>query len=142
VENAGQHLILYDGVCGLCNRLNAFVLPRDPEGKFHYAPLQSAFGDSILRQFGRDASVLNTFYVVADYRSPSLRLLSKSQAALFVAKEIRGLWKVATILRVLPRRPLDVIYDLIARHRYRIFGRYDSCPIPTAEHKGRFIGLQ
>ena len=140
-DNSGAHLILYDGVCGLCNRLNAFVLPRDPHGIFHYAPLQSALADSILRRFGRDPGELNTFYIVADYRSSSPRLLSKSHAALFVAKQIGGIWKIATIFGVLPTRLLDAAYDVIARYRYRIFGRYDSCPIPTSEHKSRFIGL-
>jgi predicted DCC family thiol-disulfide oxidoreductase YuxK len=138
---SGRHLILYDGVCGLCNRLNAFVLPRDPQGKFHFAPLQSEVSHEILRRYGRDPGELNTFYIVSDYGSDSSRLLSKTDAALFVARQIGGLWRLATILSVVPASLRNVFYDLIARYRYRIFGRHDSCPIPRAEHKSRFIGL-
>ena len=140
-QASGSHLILYDGVCALCNGLNAFVLPRDPQGKFHFAPLQSPMAHSILQQFERDPGDLDTFYIVTDYRSSSPRLLSKSQAGLFLLAQIGGIWKLAGVLKVLPRPLRDAVYDFVARHRYRVFGRYDTCPIPSAEHKNRFIGL-
>lgn len=140
-QASGKHLILYDGVCGLCNRLNAFVLPRDPRGKFHFAPLQSETSRTILRRYGKDPDELNTFYIVSNYRSDSPVLLSKAQAAILVARELGGIWQLATIFGVLPVPLLNVFYDLIARYRYRIFGRYDACPIPSAEHKSRFVGL-
>lgn len=140
-QASGKHLILYDGVCGLCNRLNAFVLPRDPQGNFHFAPLQSQMSRTILGKFGRDPEELNTFYIVADYRSESPRLLWKADAALFVAGQIGGIWRLATIFGALPSSLLNVFYDLVARYRYRLFGRYDTCPIPKPEHKTRFIGL-
>jgi predicted DCC family thiol-disulfide oxidoreductase YuxK len=140
-QASGSHLILYDGVCALCNGLNAFVLPRDPQEKFHFASLQSQAAHSILRRFERDPGDLNTLYVVADYRSASARLLSKSQAGLFVLAQIGGIWKLAGVLKVLPRPLRDAVYGFVARHRYRVFGRYDTCPIPSAEHKNRFIGL-
>jgi len=140
-QASGKHLILYDGVCGLCNRLNAFVLSRDPQGKFHFAPLQSEMSRTILCRYEQDPAELNTFYIVSDYRSDLPVLLSKAQAALFVAKEIGGVWRLATIFGLLPVSLLNVLYDLIARYRYRIFGRYDTCPIPRDEHKSRFVGL-
>lgn|SRR5262245_26130396 len=136
-----RHLILYDGVCGLCNRLNAFVLPRDPVGVFHFAPLQSETGRSILLKFGRDSSALDTFYVVEDYRSGAPRLWFKARAGLFVARQIGGVWRLLAIFGVLPDVLLNVVYDLIARHRYRIFGRYDVCLMPKPEYKARFIDL-
>src|SRR5262245_22563749 len=120
-EQPGRHLILYDGVCGLCNRLNAFVLPCDPTGVFDFAPLQSETARSILLRFGRDSSSLDTFYVVEDYRSGAPRLWSKARAGLFVARQIGGLWRLLTIFGVLPDFLLNFVYDLIARHRYRIF---------------------
>ena len=141
MNEGGGHLILYDGVCGLCNRLNAFVLPRDPNGKFHYAPLQSTISNSFLSHFGRDPTELNSFYIVTNYRSDSPQLLSKANAAFFVAKQIGGVWKLAMIFTLFPVSLLNTVYDLIARYRYRLFGRYDACPLPSAEHKGRFIGL-
>lgn len=140
-QEAGRHLILYDGVCGLCNRMNTFVLARDPAGIFHFAPLQSELSRSLLFRFGRNPDVLDTFFVVADYRSRNPRLLLKAHAALFIARQIGGVWKLATILKVLPDVLLDSGYDLIARNRYRIFGRYDACLLPKPEHRTRFIGL-
>ena len=140
-QEPGIHLVLYDGVCGLCNRLNSFLLPRDPKGRFHYAPLQGEISRELLRRFGKDPGELNTFYIVRDYLSDSPRLLSKAEAALFVAEQIGGIWRLATIFGILPVSVLNACYDLIARYRYRIFGRYDTCPVPKAEHKHRFVGL-
>jgi predicted DCC family thiol-disulfide oxidoreductase YuxK len=138
-STAGQHLILYDGVCALCNRLNQFVLPRDPGGLFDFASLQSETGRSIVRRFGRNPDDLDTFYVVADYRTGSPALLSKAYAGLFVMKMVGPPWSWLGALRLLPRALLDWGYDLTARHRYRLFGRYDSCLLPRPEYRDRFI---
>jgi len=137
----GSHLILYDGVCGLCNRLNRFVLKRDPAAVFQFASLQSRLGQSLLKANGLDADNLETLYVVANYGSESPALLSKSQAAFFILKTLGGPWRVVTILGILPRRLLDWVYDLIARNRYTVFGRYQTCPIPSPEYKSRFVDI-
>jgi len=137
----GSHLILYDGVCGLCNRLNRFVLKRDPAAVFQFASLQSRLGQSLLKANGLDADNLETLYVVANYGSESPVLLSKSQAAFFILKTLGGPWRVVTILGILPRRLLDWVYDLIARNRYTVFGRYQTCPIPSPEYKSRFVDI-
>jgi predicted DCC family thiol-disulfide oxidoreductase YuxK len=136
-----KHLILYDGVCGLCNRLNQFVLRRDRRGTFDFASLQSGTGRTVLRRFGRDPQDLNTFYVVTNYRSESPALLSKSRASLFLMKELGGPWRWFELLGVLPTALLDRGYDLVARNRYRFFGRYESCLMPGAEHRTRFIDV-
>ncbi len=136
-----SHLILYDGVCGLCNRLNQFVLKRDRAAVFQFASQQSALGQSIIRAHGRDPAGLETFYVIVDYGSDSPIMLSKSSAVLFVLKTLRGPWRLATVLAVLPTKLLDWVYDLVARNRYRVFGRYDTCPLPRPEHKSRFIDV-
>lgn len=137
----GRHLILYDGVCGLCNRLNQFVLPRDDRGTFDFASLQSGLGRSVIERFGRNPEDLNTFYVVLNYRSESPVLLSKSSAALFVVEELGGWWRWFGLFGVLPIALLDRVYDLIARNRYRLFGRYESCLMPSAKYKTRFIDV-
>ena len=136
-----SHLILYDGVCGLCNRLNRFVLKRDRAAVFQFASQQSALGQSLLGRYGRDPAGLETFYVIVDYGSDSPVLLSRSTAALFVFKTLGGAWRLAAVLRVLPRKLLDRAYDLVARNRYRIFGRYDTCPLPKPEHRRRFLDV-
>ncbi|HEY7497730.1 MAG TPA: DCC1-like thiol-disulfide oxidoreductase family protein [Vicinamibacterales bacterium] len=136
-----RHLILYDGVCGLCNRLNAFVLPRDRRGLFAFAPLQSATAKTWLRRFGRPPEDLTTFYVVTNFRSDSPALLCKSRAALFVLRTLGGLWRWMAIVGLLPTRLLDVGYDVIARHRYRLFGRFETCVLPRPEYEHRFIDV-
>jgi predicted DCC family thiol-disulfide oxidoreductase YuxK len=141
IPPAGKHLVLYDGICGLCNRLNNFVLPRDSRGVFDFASLQSAVARSALQRFGRNPEDLNTFYLVTNYRSESPALLSKAGAALFVMKELGAPWRWFGIFGVFPSALLDGVYDLIARYRYRLFGRYESCLMPSAEYKKRFIDL-
>jgi predicted DCC family thiol-disulfide oxidoreductase YuxK len=137
----GQHLILYDGVCGLCNRLNQFVLRRDTRAVFDFASLQSATALSLLEQLGRNVETLSTVYVVRNYRSESPALVSRAGVASFVIETlgIRGplLWA----FRVLPDVLLDFGYGLIVRYRYRIFGKSDSCLLPSAEFRMRFIDL-
>jgi predicted DCC family thiol-disulfide oxidoreductase YuxK len=138
---AEKHLVLYDGVCGLCNLLNKFVLTRDPQGIFDFASLQSTVGRSTLQRFGRNPDDLETFYVVTNYRCQSQALLSKSGAALFVMKELGAPWSWLGVFGIFPRALLDRIYDWIARNRYRFFGRRESCLIPNAEYRKRFIDL-
>ena len=138
-DSAGRHLILYDAVCGLCDRLVRLVLPRDRREVFHFASLQSDLGRSLVRQFGRDPDRLDTFFVVSDYRSPSPALLCRARAALFVAKALGGAWRALEVLGVLPDAMLNPAYHLIARHRYRLFGRRESCLMPPAEYQRRCI---
>jgi predicted DCC family thiol-disulfide oxidoreductase YuxK len=140
-QTAGKHLILYDGVCGLCNRLNTFVLPRDRQGLFQFASLQSSFGRSLLKEHGRNASELDTFYVIADYRSKLPELLDRSRAVLFIMGRLGAPWSFLEILGVLPHRLLDWGYDCLAQNRYRFFGRYDTCLLPAARYKDRFIDV-
>jgi predicted DCC family thiol-disulfide oxidoreductase YuxK len=133
------HVVLYDGVCGLCNRVNDFVLKRDPKGLFRFASLQSPFAREALARHEKEPSDLDTVYVVANRGTPEETLLSKSRAALFVLRTLGGVWSIARLLEIVPRALLDRAYDLVARHRYRVFGRYDACPIPRPEHRQRFI---
>ncbi len=136
-----SHLILYDGVCGLCNRLNRFVLKRDRAGVFQFAALQSRLGQSLLRSYGKDPDNLETLYVIASYGSQSPVLLSKSRAVLFILRALGGPWRLPAIFGILPRRLLDWAYDRIARNRYAVFGRYETCLMPIPEYKSRFIDV-
>jgi predicted DCC family thiol-disulfide oxidoreductase YuxK len=135
----GAHLVLYDGVCGLCSRLLQFLLVRDRRAVFAFASLQSAIGRSTVERFGGNPDDLTSFHVVANFRTDRARLISRSRAALFVARELGWPWKMAILLRVLPIAILDRVYDVVARSRYRVFGRYDQCLTPRPEFRGRFI---
>lgn len=136
---AGVHLVLYDGVCGLCNRLLHFLLRHDRQRAFSFAALQSSVGRAIVARSGGNPDDLSTLYVVAGYQTPHARVLTKSDAALFVLGKLDAPWKAAPLLRVVPKAVRDLAYDLIARRRYRWFGRSDTCLVPGQEARGRFI---
>jgi predicted DCC family thiol-disulfide oxidoreductase YuxK len=140
-STGGQNLILYDGVCGLCNRLNQFVLPRDTRNVFDFASIQSDAGRQVLTRLGRNPDDLTTFYVVVGYRGAAAVMLSKARAALFVMKALGAPWRWLGMFGVLPNALLDAVYDVVARNRYRLFGRSESCLMPAAKYKHRFIDV-
>jgi predicted DCC family thiol-disulfide oxidoreductase YuxK len=133
-------VLLYDGVCGLCNRTVQFVLRHDREKKFRFAPLQSAFAAGVLGKKGVSASDLNSFYIVV-FRGEDV-LLERSDAAIFLMNELPGIWPtVARVLRLFPRAIRDWGYRVIARSRYRLFGKYETCPVPSEAERERFIEI-
>jgi predicted DCC family thiol-disulfide oxidoreductase YuxK len=131
--------VLYDGVCGLCNRLLQFLLKHDHRAVFCFASLQSATGKAMVARWGGDPEDLSSFYVVADFRTPDARVVTKSDAALFVAGRLGWPWKLTRVAGVIPKAVRDRLYDVIARSRYRIFGRYEQCLIPSEESRSRFV---
>jgi predicted DCC family thiol-disulfide oxidoreductase YuxK len=135
----GAHLVLYDGVCGLCSRLLQFLLENDHRAVFTFASLQCPTGKAMVERFDGNPNELTSFYVVTNYRADHARILSRSGAVLFVAGELGWPWKPAILLRVLPTAVLDRIYDVVARTRYRLFGRFDHCLTPQPEFRRRFI---
>jgi predicted DCC family thiol-disulfide oxidoreductase YuxK len=135
-----RDIILYDGVCGLCNGFVAFVWPRDRERRFRFAPLQGAIARAILARRGHDTSALDTVFVVVDPETPAERLLARSAAGIYVLRRLGGAWGlVATLLGWVPRPLRDLAYGLLARNRHRLFGRLDTCPVPGPEQRERFI---
>ena len=134
-------VLLYDGVCGFCNRLVQFVLRHDEEKIFRFASLQSSFGSRVLTLHGVDTSAMRTAYVLASGGQGQV-LLQRSEAILFLMHRFGGIWSVlAQMVRLLPLGIRDWAYNAIARHRYRIFGRYESCPLPSAADRERFLDL-
>jgi predicted DCC family thiol-disulfide oxidoreductase YuxK len=139
---ASNPIILYDGVCGLCNRLVQFVLKHDLRDHFRFASLQSDFAARVLRRHGASPEPLDTMYVVLDYAAPEERLVSRSDAAVMVVRELGRTWNIlAAALRLLPGWLRNWSYHAVARNRYRLFGRYDSCPIPNRNDRGKFLDL-
>jgi len=135
----GAHLLLYDGICGLCNRFVQFLLRHDHRGVFRYASLQSAVGQSFVKESGRDPAELTSFYVIGDYRATGARVFTRSDAVLFVAGQLGWPWKAARMTRLVPKIVRDLAYDVVARSRYRVFGRYDQCVVPSPKFRSRFI---
>jgi len=135
-------IILYDGVCGLCNRLNQFVLKRDRNDRFRFAALQSEFAGDVLRRHGVNPALLDTVYKLLNYSQPEERLASRSDAGIQILAELGGVWRtLASIVKHLPRWIRDKIYNLIARNRYQLFGKYQTCQIPDEKYRSKFLDL-
>jgi len=133
-------IVLYDGVCGLCNRLVQFILRRDHGERFRFAALQSNFARIILERHGLNPDALDTFHVVFDHGAPAERVLARDEGIVVVLEELGGMWRFyAKLFRLLPRSLRRWQYNLIAGNRYRIFGKYDVCPLPEPKIRHRFL---
>ena len=139
-ESEDKPILLFDGVCRMCSAITRFVIRHDPApGRFRFASLQSEYAKSLLRRHGLEADSLDTFYVVLDPDEPGERVLARSDAALTLLSALGGPWKALAVLRALPRGLRDALYGVVARNRYRLFGRHDVCELPRPEWRERFI---
>lgn len=135
-------ILLYDGVCGLCNRLVQFLLKHDKGGRLRFASLQSEFAEKVLRRHGIDAADLDTVNVVEHYDQPGERVLQRSDAILRAGRELGGFWTASSaVARVVPRALRDVVYNFVATNRYRVFGKHDSCMLPDPNQRSRFLDI-
>jgi predicted DCC family thiol-disulfide oxidoreductase YuxK len=134
VTQSPDNLILFDGVCNLCNALVQCVIRHDRAGKFRFAAIQSETGKDIFRSHGLDPADLHTFVLIAGGR-----MLLRSDAAIEVVSRFGGAWGIFRVFQLMPRVLRDSIYSFIARNRYRWFGRKDVCMIPSPEIKERFL---
>ena len=137
----GRALFLYDGVCALCNGVVRFLMRRDGQDRLRYAPLQSSLGREVLARFG-----ISTFpdgvVLVTDALTPKERLYQRSDAGAASLQLLGQPWRLAgRVLALVPRPLRDWSYGMVARFRYRLFGRYDTCPLPTPEQRGRLLGV-
>lgn len=130
----GETVLLFDGVCKLCNGWARFVIRHDRPPRIRMATVQSPEGQALLAWAGLPLDRFNTVAVIRD-RCVWVR----SDAILQVFTLLPGSWRALALLRIFPRRLRNWAYDLIARNRYRLFGKYDSCLLPSAEHTQRFL---
>lgn len=135
----GATIVLYDGVCALCNNAVTFILQHDPLGCIMFASLQGEFGTGLLLKAGLDPTRLDTLYLVQNYGTEKQRILERSDAALNIARLLNGGWRWLSLFLAVPRVLRNAGYDLIARNRYRLFGKHDQCVMPRKEWKARFI---
>jgi predicted DCC family thiol-disulfide oxidoreductase YuxK len=134
--DTGGPVLLYDGVCAFCNGLVRFVLARDTTRRFRFAPLQGETARGMLRKEGKRADDLDTVWLV----EPNGTLLARGRAIRAVLRDLDGFWSfIAGTLGFFPAPLLDFLYDAIARRRYRWFGKYESCPVPPAQDRDRFL---
>ena len=136
----GRSLLLYDGLCPLCNGFVRFLLRQDRRQIFYFAPLQGALAQTILARHDIDTSALNTVVLVLSAQTPHESLLFRSDAATEVLLRLGGAWALwARLLLKLPRGLREAGYRLVARWRYRIFGQYATCPLPAPKDAARFL---
>ena len=126
-------ILLFDGVCNLCNAAVRFVVRFDAAGRFQFAPLQSDLGQALLERHGLATADFDSLVLIEDGD-----YATKSTAALRVARRLDGPWPLLYPLVYLPERLRDRAYELVADYRYRLFGRKEECPVPDPEIRDRF----
>lgn len=131
---AADSIVLFDGVCNFCNHSIHFIIDRDTGRRYKFAPLQSEVGRRLLAEHHLDPETINSVVLIENGRC-----YTKSTAALRIAGNLRFPWRLCTALRIIPWFVRDPIYNLIARNRYRIFGKSDACRVPTPELRQRFL---
>ena len=138
----GHSLVLYDGVCGLCNHVVQLLLRLDREDQFRFAPLESALAVEFLARFPVPSNEPEGVILVTDVLSPQEALYRRFDAVAEAMRRLQGPFRpLGALLRLIPRPLREWSYSLIARHRYQIFGRFDTCPIPTPAQRSRILGL-
>jgi len=134
VDLAEHPVLLFDGVCNLCNGVVQFLLPRDSAGVLRFASLQSDAGQRLLEAYGVPVDDLETV-VLLDGEGYHLR----SNAVIRVAEHLGGVYALARGFRLVPRFVRDWLYDVVAEHRYRVFGRREQCMVPSPDVEERFL---
>ena len=132
-----KKIILFDGVCNLCNGAITFIIKRDKNDVFRYAPLQSKVGKNLAAKHKIDLDKVDSIILVTDQSA-----VAKSTAALRIAKHLSGGWPLLAVFFILPTFLRNAVYDFIARNRYKWFGKKDACMIPTPELKSKFLDYE
>lgn len=128
-----KRVILFDGECNFCDHSVQFIIKRDPQAVFHFASLQSEAGQELLKGFDVPEE-LDSFVLVEGNR-----FYAKSSAALRVCKQLTGFWKLFYGLLIVPRPLRDFVYNIVAKNRYKWFGKKDSCMLPSPDVRKRFL---
>lgn len=134
MSSSQTHILLFDGVCNLCNRVVQFVIKRDTKATIKFASLQSDAGQVLLKKVGLPTDNFTSIVLIINNNH-----YLKSTAGLRVLKKLGGVWKLLYVFIFLPKPLRDFIYDLIAKNRYQMFGKRDVCMLPTDDLKQRFL---
>ena len=130
-----KKIILFDGICNLCNSAINYIIKRDKKDVFRFVSLQSELGKKITDYIGVDTTKIDSFIVY----QPGTAYYTKAGAAFLIAKELGGWISLLNIFSILPKLLQNFGYDIIARNRYKWFGKKDSCMMPTPEISAKFL---
>lgn len=136
IDSTYNNIILFDGVCNLCNQSVNFIIKKDKNATFKFASLQSDFAKNVIKYVADSNIVLNADQSLLLIKNN--KVYKQSNAALLIAKELKWPWKLLYIGIIIPKCVRDLIYKWIAGNRYRWFGRSESCSIPDESIQGRF----
>ena len=131
-----RHIVIFDGVCNFCNGAVNFIIKRDPDGIFAFTPMQSDLARELMDKHKIHNVGIDTFLLIKNDQC-----FVFSSAALEIAKDLNGLWYVFSVFRFVPSSIRDFFYKVFARNRYALFGRQDTCMVPTKEMRSRFVGI-
>lgn len=131
----GKKIILFDGVCNLCNRSITYIIARDKKDQFLFAPLQGTSAEKWIKERGIDTSKTDSIILI----DPGVAYYTRSSAAIKIGQSFGGGWKLLGIFEWVPTVIRDFFYDLVAKNRYRWFGRRDQCMIPTPQLQAKFL---
>lgn len=129
-----ERVIVFDGVCNWCNAWVNFTIDHDPQGKFKLGTLQSEQAKQILQELQLSTEVFETFLLLE-----RTHVFTKSTAVLRIARHLSGLWPLLYLFIVIPRPLRDAIYDIVARNRYKLMGKAETCRVPTPDERARFV---
>lgn len=133
-DMAERSIVLFDGVCNLCNGFVNFLIDRDRHDRFRFGSLQSENVKELLRPFHYTTEEISTVLLIQNNT-----LYTQSTAVLRICRLMPGVWPLLYGFIVVPRPLRDFLYNLVAKNRYKIFGRKDSCRIPTPELQSKFV---
>jgi len=133
--NSNKKIILFDGVCNLCNSSVQFAIKRDENDIFRYAAIQSETGEKLLAERNIDTNEIDSIILI----EPNIAYYTKSTAALEIGKDLKGIRTISSILLWLPESFRNIVYDFIAANRYKWYGKKEACMIPTEDLKSKFI---
>ena len=130
-----KKIIVFDGICNLCNGAVQFIIKRDFNDVFRFAALQSEIGQKLAQERGIDTAVLDSIILI----DPGVAYYTKSDAALEIGKQLKGYRTLCSVLQWLPLGLRNIVYDFVARNRYRWYGKKEACMVPTPELKAKFL---
>lgn len=134
-QAGGKAVVLFDGVCNLCNGAVDFIISQDVKGRFLFASLQSEAGQELLKHYGLPGDQFDSMVLLKDNK-----LYKRSTAALEIAGELPHAWSLLSVFKLIPVPLRDAIYNFIARNRFRFWGKKSTCRLPTPKEQSHFLG--
>ena len=129
-----HHIIIFDGVCNFCHRSVNFIIKYDHDDKFIFVPMQSPIAQKLIAKYHFETYQCDSLILIKNEIS-----YTRSDAIIQIIRELDGYWRMIVILNIIPKPIRDYFYTLFSKHRYRLFGKKENCPIPNAEVRNKFL---